>query len=153
MKLGNRGLLCNCDNTLVNSAPYCDDCYHKDPSLRLEPIVALDPSSVLNYVTDPSNTYLDTNKVYEFPQKKYKMLPKQIRKNKCNNIIEKDNRWKLTDPNLLYEKEYYNPNYLKLKYGDYSSNNTEHFNGNKSQPNNNIIIIILIFLILFILMN
>jgi hypothetical protein len=150
MKLGNRGLLCDCENHLIEASPYCDDCHHKDPSVRLIPSVSIDPSSNIDYISDPSNTYIGTNKVYEFPQKKYKMLSKEITKNKCNNIIEKDLRGKFRDPNILYEREYYNPRYLKLKYGDIYANNKENFYNNYNTTNTNIIIIIIVIIILLL---
>lgn len=161
MKLGNRDLLCDCENNLVEGAPYCDDCYHKDPSVRLDPSVTIEPSSVINYITDPSNTYIGTNKVYEFPQKKYKMLPKEITKNKCNRNTEIDNRCKFNDPNMIYERKYYNPRYMKLKCGD-SYNNINNGNGKESfnnylnfKQNNksyNTIFIFIIVILLFIIL-
>ena len=145
MILGNKRLLCDCENSLIARAPYCDDCFHKDPSIRFNPFVSLKPTIVLKYMTDPSNTYIGTNKVYEFPQKKYNMLPKQITKN---------NNSQFNDPNTIYEKQYYNPTYLQLKYNEIDPNNNknEYFNSisssNNNIINNNIIIIIIAILLL-----
>jgi hypothetical protein len=163
MKLGNRGLLCDCENSLVEGAPYCADCFHKDPSVYLDPSVKIEPKTVINYITDPSNTYIGRNKVYEFPQKKYKMLPKEITKNKCNRNIEIDNRCKFNDPNMIYERKYYNPRYMKLKCGDNynnivngngkeSFNNYLNFTPNNKLNNNILFVIIIVILLLFILL-
>ena len=165
MKIGNRGVLCDCENSLIESSPYCDDCYHKDPSIRLDPSITIEPKSSINYISDPSNTYIGTNKVYEFPQKKYKMLPKEITKNECNRYIESDNRCKFNDPNMIYERKYYNPKYMKLKCGDNHDNTinnnsngngkesfSDKLNNNKlnSKINNNIIFIIIIVILLLL---
>jgi hypothetical protein len=58
------------------------------------------------------------------------MLPKELTKNKCNNYIQIDNQCKFNDPNMLYEREYYNPRYLKLKCGDTDENNNTNTNDN-----------------------
>lgn len=145
MKLGNRGLLCRCGDSLVENSPYCDDCQHKDPSVRLDPSVTIEPTSTLNYTTDPSNTYIGTNKdneIYELQKKTYRKISSDYRNPivRCDKKIKQYKKLNLTDPNTLYEKEYYNKNYLLINY-------TENFNSKSVESNNVTIIFILIFLI------
>ena len=175
MKLGNRALLCDCSNTLVESSPYCDDCHHKDPSVRLDPSVTIEPTSILDYMIDPSNTYIGTNKdneIYEFQKKAYRKInndyrnPKEFSSSKflrselsidnsrplirCDKYITVQKKPNFTDPNTLYEKEYYNKNYLLLNYDMPKNNIKENFSGDSTQTNNIIFVIILIIILLFV---
>ena len=157
MKLGNRALLCDCSNTLVESSPYCDDCHHKDPSVRLEPSVTIEPTSTLDYISDPSNTYIGTNKdneIYEFQKKAYRKINNDYRNPpiRCDKYIGPYKKPNFTDPNTLYEKEYYNKNYLLLNYEPQQNKNNikENFDGDSTQTNNIIFVIILIIILLFL---
>jgi hypothetical protein len=176
MKLGNRGLLCDCNNSLVESSPYCESCC-KVPSVHLDPSVTIDPTSTLDYITDPSNTYIGTNKdneIYEFQKKAYRKInndyrnPKEFSSNKflrselsidnsrplisCDKYITVQKKPNFTDPNTLYEKEYYNKNYLLLNYDMPNNKNNikENFSGDSTQTNNIIFVIILMIILLFV---
>jgi hypothetical protein len=154
MKLGNRALLCDCSNSLVENSPYCDDCHHKDPSVRLDPSVTIEPTSTLDYTTDPSNTYIGVNKdneLYELQKKTYRRINNDYRnkpiKYQCDKYIDTYKKPNFTDPNTLYEKEYYNKNYLLINY-DTPNNIKENFNTKSIKSNNDIIVIILILILI-----
>ena len=154
MKLGNRSLLCDCSNTLVENSPYCDDCQHKDPSVLLDPSVTIEPKSVINYMSDPSNTYIGINKdnlLYELQKKTFRKITYDYRNPpiRCNKYIKLYKKPNFTDPNTLYEKEYYNKKYLLLNY-DMPNNITENFNGNTTSKNTILIILFLMILLIVV---